>query len=314
MATSELPREKPLEPPQSGYGGGRRAPWMSVDWREHRRLVKVDGTATNLVELGKGPPLMLIHGNAGCWQNWLENLLPLAQRHRVIAPDMPGYGLTPMPPWPLSIERYADFVDTLCEELGTGPVALVGNSFGGLISVAVAARHPERVERLVLVDAAGLASRYARWITPRMMQRPAFRVFQRVLTRLTTFPPHTTAGLMRRPRARGALLRDAVAHPQLLSPAIAAELRAGEGKPAALEVARGIGSFDARAAARSVSCPTLVIWGEQDRMVPLAGGHEYANLIPGARLEVLQDTGHLPMLERPAAFNAVLEDFLAGSG
>jgi pimeloyl-ACP methyl ester carboxylesterase len=291
------------------YGVSDRE-WTRVDWREHLGRVELPGASVNYVEIGEGAPLLFIHGVSGCWQNWLENLLPLAQRHRVIAPDLPGYGLTPMPSWPLSIERYADFLDALCEELGTGPVALVGNSFGGLIAVATAARHPERVERLVLVDAAGLASRYARWVTPRMMQRRSFRLFQRALTRLTTFSAATTAGLMRRPRARGALLRDAVAHPQLLSPAIAAELRAGEGKPAALEVARGIGTFDARAAARRVACPTLVLWGQQDRMVPVAGGHEYAELIAGAQLEVFPDTGHLPMLERPAEFNAALERFL----
>ena len=142
----------------AAYGPVGRPAWMDVDWREHQRWVSVAGRPVNTVVLGSGPPLVFIHGLSGRWPNWLEQLAALAARHRVIAMDLPGFGHSPMPARPISMDLYADIVAGLLDELGVERPVLVGNSMGGLIASELAISRPERVERLVLVSAAGIST------------------------------------------------------------------------------------------------------------------------------------------------------------
>src|SRR4051795_1864953 len=121
------------EPPRlpdapGGYGPSGRSPWLDVDWREHQRWVTIDGGRVNVVELGSGPPVVFVHGLSGSWQNWLEQLPGLAEDHRVVALDLPGFGQSPMPPEQISISGYGRLVEGVCDALGLDAVALVGNS------------------------------------------------------------------------------------------------------------------------------------------------------------------------------------------
>src|SRR4051812_2223869 len=150
------------EPPRlpdapGGYGPSGRSPWLDVDWREHQRWVTIDGRRVNVIELGSGSPIVFIHGLSGSWQNWLEQLPVFAGRHRVVAFDLPGVGASEMPSQKISISGYARTVDALYEALRIDSAAVVGNSMGGFIGAELAIAHPARVERLVLVSAAGLA-------------------------------------------------------------------------------------------------------------------------------------------------------------
>src|SRR4051794_1520543 len=117
-----------------GTGGGllqteergiRRSAWMDIDWRAHARWVSVDGSWANVVELGSGPPLLFVHGLSGCWQNWLEQLPVFAASHRVIAVDLPGFGVSQLPRREISIAGYASFLDRLCDLLGVSEPAVV---------------------------------------------------------------------------------------------------------------------------------------------------------------------------------------------
>src|SRR3954470_4811460 len=146
------------------YGPVGRSAWMDIDWRACQRFVEVDGRRVNVVELGEGEPAMVfVHGLAGSWQNWLENLPHFAATgHRVIAFDLPGFGVSEDPSEKISIPGYGRHVDALLDRLGVGPAVLVGNSMGGFIAAEVAIQYPERVERLVLVSAAGLTVEYQR--------------------------------------------------------------------------------------------------------------------------------------------------------
>src|SRR6185312_14266858 len=110
----------------------------------------------NYVDLGSGDrePVVLVHGLAGQWQNWLENIPRIAQERRVVALDLPGFGLTPEPRDGITIPGYGSFVQAFCDALGLGEVAMVGNSMGGYIAAEVAIQFPSRVSRLVLVSAA----------------------------------------------------------------------------------------------------------------------------------------------------------------
>lgn len=145
----------PDEP--GAYGATGRSEWLDVDWGAHQRWVRIGGRAVNVIELGTGPPLVFIHGLSGSWQNWLEQLPVFARDHRVVAFDLPGFGASEMPSEPISISGYARLVDALFSELGIAGAAVVGNSMGGFIGAELAIAFPPRVERLVLVSAAGLS-------------------------------------------------------------------------------------------------------------------------------------------------------------
>ena len=132
--------------------------WQDVDWRQHQRWTRIDGRAVNYVELGSGPPILFVHGLSGSWQNWLFQLMPLAEDHRVIAVDLPGFGASEMPRDKISISGYGVFVDRFMEQVGMAAATIVVNSMGGIICAECAIKFPHRVELLVLVAAAGLST------------------------------------------------------------------------------------------------------------------------------------------------------------
>ena len=140
----------------SDYGVSDRE-WTRIDWRGHLRRVELPGASVNYVEIGEGEPLLFIHGVSGCWQNWLENLPHFAAAgRRCVALDLPGFGGSPMPEWPITMEGYGRLVRDFCEKLGLGGATLVGNSMGGLVATELALAAPDAFERLVLVSAAGI--------------------------------------------------------------------------------------------------------------------------------------------------------------
>src|SRR5204862_299875 len=163
------------------YGPVGRSPWLDVDWREHQRWLVVEGRPLNTIQLGREgtQPIVFVHGLSGCWQNWLEQLPVLAAEHHVVALDLPGFGHSPMPPGEISINGYARILDALLGELGIDAATVVGNSMGGFIGAELAISFPQRVERLVLVSAAGLATyneaRTARAVPGRVAARASGR-------------------------------------------------------------------------------------------------------------------------------------------
>src|SRR6202022_3290612 len=102
---------------EDGYGPTGRSVWMDIDWRQHLRWVRVQRRWVNCVDIGEGPPLVFLHGLSGSWQNWLENIPHFARPHRVIAPDLPGFGCSQMPCEKISINGYARWLDELCAQL-----------------------------------------------------------------------------------------------------------------------------------------------------------------------------------------------------
>ncbi|HEU0317931.1 MAG TPA: alpha/beta fold hydrolase, partial [Solirubrobacteraceae bacterium] len=118
---------------KEAYGAIGRSAWFDVDWESHRRWVEIDGRWVNLVDIGEGPVLIFIHGLAGCWQNWLENIPFFARDHRVIAVDLPGFGESEMPAEPITISNYARMVDAVCDVLDVDSAVIIGNSMGGFI-------------------------------------------------------------------------------------------------------------------------------------------------------------------------------------
>jgi pimeloyl-ACP methyl ester carboxylesterase len=304
VATSSAP---PRETRRPGYGPDGRSAWLDVDWRRHQRWVEVFGRPVNVIELGQGPPLVFVHGLAGSWQNWLEQLPAFAADHRVIAVDLPGFGYSPMPRDEISISGYARILDALSETLEIESAAWVGNSMGGFVSAELAIAFPPRVQRLVLVSAAGIASEHQR----EAKAIPLMRRIEFILGFYTAWIASKSENVARRRRLRQVTLWSVARHPARLPAPLAAEQLRGSGKPGFLDAFAALSSYPIRDRLNKISCPTLIVWGDSDKLVPTHDADVFEELIDNSRKVIYEDTGHVPMLERPARFNADLRAFLA---
>ncbi len=291
----------------SPHASTRRAPWLDVDWRRHQRWLSVDGSPINFVEVGEGAPLLFIHGLSGSWPNWLEQLPVFARTRRVIAVDLPGFGQSPMPSETISIAGYARTLDALLGTLGIDAAAVVGNSMGGFVSAELAISFPQRVERLVLVSAAGLSTYNHRTATRAL---PRIRRAERLIAAYAGWIASYSDTVARRPGLRNATLGLIARHPSRLPAALAAEQLRGAGKPGFVQALQANLDYDFRHRLGEIACPTLIVWGDRDRVITPRDADAFAELIPGSRKVVFEDTGHVAMLERPAEFNALLDDFL----
>jgi pimeloyl-ACP methyl ester carboxylesterase len=298
---------------EDDYGATASPDWRETDWARELKTVEVDGVPMNYVDVGfdsgDEEPAVLVHGLGGQWQNWLENIPRLALDRRVVAMDLPGSGLTPEPEDDegISIPRYGRFVNRLCDKLGLGTVELVGNSMGGYIAAEVAIQFPERVNRLVLVSAAGISS-------AETLQAPIL-TFARVATAVATNTVAQYRRLASRPITRHASLFLVARHPRLLKADLAYEgFFKGAGKSGFDAALRASLDYDFRDRLPEVKVPTLIVWGEKDSIIPVRDADEFERLIEDSRKIVMKDTGHIPMAERPVAFNDLLVDFLAETG
>lgn len=260
-----------------------------------------------MIELGEGPPLVFVHGLSGSWPNWLEQLPVFAHGHRVIAVDLPGFGRSPMPAERITISGYARTLDSLLDQLRVDAATVVGNSMGGFVSAELAINFPQRVERLVLVSAAGLST-YSHPGATRAL--PALKLVEHGLTACAGWIAAKSDTVAKRPGLRNATLGLVTAHPSRLPSALAAEQVRGAGKPGFLQALQANIDYDFSHRLGEIACPTLIVWGDRDRVITVRDAERFAQLIPGSRKVVFADTGHMAMLERPAAFNALLAEFL----
>ena len=289
-----------LEP----YGSPQHSEWLDVDWDAHRHEDVVEGARVNYVRMGHGPPVVLIHGLAASWESWLENIPALARAGTTIALDLPGFGRSAALPGDVSIPGFARFVASFLESLGIERATLVGSSMGGLIAADTAATHPRRVERLVLVSAPG----------PGRRSWPAEEVGAPALSRTVAGAIARRSGrLMHSARLRRALLSRLMSHPDRISPRLLARLAAGVARPASVAARRATVRNDVGLRLDGIAAPALVVWGERDRVVPPYVADYYEQALRGARKVIFPDTGHAPMIERPALFNRVLTSFLAAT-
>ena len=258
--------------------------------------------------MGEGPPLIFVHGLSGAWQNWLENIPHFARTHHVIAVDLPGFGSSPMPPWEISIPAYGRFLRDFCERLGVGRCSLVGNSMGGFIATEVAITEPERVDDLVLVSAAGVTWARARR-EPAMVIARMGRAAAPLLLRF-----HMDG--IRRPRLRRNYFQGVFFEPdglrrEMLWENIVPALQS----PGYYDALTTLWGYDIRHRLEEIGVPTLIVWGRNDRVVPVPAALSYRKLIgDNAELAIFDECGHVPQIERPVRFNRVVENFLKRAG
>jgi pimeloyl-ACP methyl ester carboxylesterase len=295
-------------PPAAPHAPRHRR-WTEVDWREHQRWVRVHGRWTNVIEAGEGPPLVLVHGLGGSWRNWLETIPAFMGDRRVLAMDLPGFGASEMPARRISIPGYGRWLETLCEQLDVGTAPVIGSSMGGLITAELAIQVPERVERLGLIAAAGLTVQRpgnGRLLALVRRGRRALRLYVGAAALVAA----RSDAFARRPALRRLLLARTIAHPERLGTALAAEQLRGAGKPGFLDALEAVMDYAIRERLPGIACPTLIVWGDHDRMIPVGDADDFERLIRDTRKLIYHDVGHGPMLERPARFNADLRAFL----
>lgn len=238
------------------------------------RRIDVDGVSVRYLEAGQehlGLPVVLIHGFQMGADLWYPHTLPaIAERYHVYALDLPGFGGSGQLR-EYGLEAYARFMSGFLGRLGLDSIQLVGHSMGGQVAVALAAREPDRVERLVLVCSAGLPRSGPGWTAPVVMlaDRSTFDValYPRIVK------------LMLQSRANGPCLK--MIHQESVYPLL-----------------------------HKLTMPTLVVWGSRDRVVPLEHATLFARNIPNARLTIMRGCGHRPFYQKPALFNKILFGFL----
>jgi len=294
----------PQTPDPGVYGPDGRSEWLDIDWREHQKWVQVAGRPVNVIDIGEGSAIVFIHGLAGAWVNWLENIPHFARDHRVIAMDLPGFGHSPMPAEKISIAGYGRIVDELLDALGIERAVVVGNSMGGFIGAELALAFPTRVSKLVLISAAGISAENM-WREPvmavgRLMAVGAARTGVRQMP------------VVNRPRLRRAALQLVIRYPEKLSVPLASELVVGAGSRGFVGGLDAVLGYSFRDRLPEIEIPTLIVWGRNDILIPVEDAYEFQRLIgSNARLEIFDDTGHLAMLERPSRFNGLLDGFIA---
>jgi len=288
------------------YGVTDPPDWRTIDWAAHLHRMEIDGTSVNYVDIGEERehrPIVFIHGLSGQWQNWLENIPRFAQERRVVAMDLPGFGTSEMPGDKLSIELYGNFAAEMCRRLDLAPTVLVGNSMGGFVAAEVAIRAPEVVERLMLLSSAGVSQMD-------IARRPLMAA-AKVAGFLATANVPQMRWVARRPVPRHWVMSVICRHPGGIKPdAMYEGLMKGADKPGFEDALRATIEYDFRDRIPQISCPTLVVWGEKDMIIPVRDADAFVSMIEGARKIIMKDTGHVPMFERPRTFNQILNDFL----
>jgi pimeloyl-ACP methyl ester carboxylesterase len=243
--------------------------------RPLRHEVRVEGWPIGYEAAGEGEPVVLVHGLSGSARWWSRNVPGIAERYRIYLVDLPGFGTMRSLRRRFVLAESATWLSEWMDAAGLEHAHLVGHSMGGYVSVRLAASRPELVRRLVLVAPAGV---------------PAERSMLGHLVPLLLAARHATPAFM------PVLVRDA--------------LRMG---PTTLwRAARDLLAEDVRADLRKIEAPTLLVWGENDPLIPPAVGDLLREEIPNCRLLLVRRAGHVPMFDQPKEFDAALLAFLAG--
>ncbi len=258
---------------------------------EREKRVVAHDYPVRVREKGKGEPLLFLHGALGAGL-WSEGVELLAQDFCVLLPDHPGFGPSPLPDWLTTMEdmvfHYLDLLDALGLE---AKVLVAGASFGGWIAAELAAAHPERVKKLLLISAAGLR-------LPKVPIADVFRLDFQALLPLVFHDPSKALALIPKDLSPDTLVqifhdRSALArlawHPYMHNPKLPRRLH-------------------------RLRVPTLIVWGREDRFLPPVYAEEYARLIPQARVVFLEGCGHEPLIEKPKECVQIARDFFLAKG
>jgi pimeloyl-ACP methyl ester carboxylesterase len=262
------------------------------------KQIEIYGQKIHYWEVGSsGPPVILLHGLGGDATNWAQTIPALASKYHVYAPDQIGFGQSDKPIVNYRVAMLVEFLDQFYQKLGIEKAILIGNSLGGWAAAAFAIAHPQKVAKLVLVSAAGYSAKgYARGETLKDLY--------------ATFNPSTTADMKRLYEL--IFYEKAISTDAFVVPAFTKKLKTGDGYTINSfmdSILRGEDFIDDKV--KTIKAPTLVIWGRDDKLNPLAMGEAFAQDISGAQKVVIEQCGHVPQIERAPVFNDALLKFLS---
>jgi pimeloyl-ACP methyl ester carboxylesterase len=278
--------------------------------RPELKTATIHGRPLTYREAGEGPVLLLIHGMAGTAENWSSVIEPLALHHTVIAPDFPGHGSSAPGGGDYSLGSLAAVLRDLLLTVGHERATLVGHSLGGGVAMQFSYQFPEMVERLVLVSSGGLGPDVSPIL--RAAALPGADLF---------ISATASAG-----RFAGGWVGRGMSAIGVRPTADVAEVARGyasladpERRKAFLATLRAVVGTDGQRVAAldrlylADALPVLIVWGDRDPIIPVAHGEEAHLALPHSQLEILAGVGHVPQLEEPGRFIAVLERFLTGT-
>jgi pimeloyl-ACP methyl ester carboxylesterase len=254
--------------------------------------IDVSGYRLHYLEAGTGTPVVLLHGLGADVRTWRQAIPRLATHAHVFALDQLGFGRSEKPQIAYRVQTLVDSLQSFLDAVHVSKATVVGNSLGGWVAAAFATAHPERLVRLVLVDAAGygepgqIIQDYLGQFDPAMVARA-----EQFLGSMTVEDRRTLEAAVASYFARTSSRPDGYAMASLIESIVRGEDALGS-------------------SVQKIRAPTLVVWGRNDRVVPLRVGDALASDIPDARKVVLDGCGHRPQAECPAAFNEAVEQFL----
>src|SRR3954452_17624665 len=272
------------------------------------QYLTIHGHRRAFVKVGSGPALLLLHGLGCDHTTWLPVIATLSRRYTVIAPDLLGHGRSAKPRADYSLGGYANGMRDLLTVLNIDKVTVVGHSLGGGVAMQFGYQFPERTERMVLVAPGGLGPEVTRMI--RAVSRPGFNPVMGVLT-LPGLRHAAIAGMRALSRTGMTLTYDldevAEIYDSFKDPAA---------RKAISHVVRAV--VDTRGqlvtmvdrAYLTQAMPMLIIWGSEDRVIPVKHARTAAAVAPGAMVEVLGNSGHFPHKDHPERFVKILNDFV----
>jgi pimeloyl-ACP methyl ester carboxylesterase len=271
------------------------------------QYIKVAGINTRFWVLGeRGNTLILIHGLGDSLETWVHNIQPFAECHRVYAIDLVGYGRSDKPQATYSGEYFAQFVNGFMEAQGIHRCTLIGNSMGGGVSLRFVTRFPRKVDKLVLEDSVGFGKEIGICIrlatlpfVGKLPIRPSRKTVALFLNRCAYDPTRIPDELVERVYQMVSLPG---AKDSILSTLRASCNLGGIRRDILQPILDSLSS---------ITAPTLIVWGRQDRVLPLAHARVAKRKMPNAQLHIFESCGHAPHLERPEEYNRVVLEFLS---
>ncbi|GMV48772.1 MAG: 2-hydroxy-6-oxononadienedioate/2-hydroxy-6-oxononatrienedioate hydrolase [Nitrospirae bacterium] len=281
-------------------------PWFDAIHRLPVKTATVGGHRLAYLDHGDGPPLILLHGYGGSMWQWEYQQGPLAERFRIITPDLLGSGFSDKPELDYRPDVLIESVRGLMDALGLRQATLIGNSMGGGVAIGMALTHPEHVDRLILID--GLPDRVRERLSSPLMKRAVNTRMPLWLARLGT----TLFGS----RTVDAVLKEIVYNQNLLTQTVLDRSNRNRQRGNVLgplfSLRDQLPLWENQFARRlgDIRQPTLVLWGEQDRLFPPQVGRDLQAAIPNARFVLIPNAGHIPQWEQPQAVNREITEFL----
>ncbi len=271
---------------------------------EHSKFIEIDGVQVHYRDEGIGFPIVLLHGTAASlhtWDAWNQELI---KNYRVIRMDLPAFGITgPNKNADYSINNYTQFLHQFLSKLHIEKCYLAGNSLGGNIAWNYTAEHPEKVKKLILIDASGLPTNKEQPMIFKMAKTP-------ILNSLFLF---ITPKYFIEKNIKEVYEDDTKITDELITRYHKMALRTGN-RQAFIDRAKTDftpNEFKNSEKLRSIQTPTILIWGTKDEWIPLDNGKRMNNLLPNATLYLIENSGHVPMEENPKESLLILKEFLA---